>query len=69
MAKAKKASLGTWKVARQGENQVVVTLPAGMKITGNDIKMEDLVSAIVTYQSLKKGRIVLLCCSGNMAIA
>lgn len=61
--------LGTWKIERQGETEIVVTLPEGMEITGNDLTIEDVLAAIANYNAIKSGRAVAKCCSGNMAIA
>jgi hypothetical protein len=60
--------LGSWKIKRAGENQIVLTIPAGMKLQGDDLTIEDLMGAISNYMIVKKGR-VLACCSGNIAIA
>jgi hypothetical protein len=40
-----------------------------MVVTGRTITIDDLLSAIATANSLEKGRVVVKCCSGNMAIA
>ena len=75
MARARKKAvtmsgkaLGNWKVKRAGERQLVLTLPSGMKLKGDDLKIEDVLGAISNYMVVKKGR-VLACCSGNVAIA
>lgn len=60
--------LGNWKVKRSGENQILLTIPEGMKIQGDNLSVEDLMGAISNYMIVKKGR-VLACCSGNVAIA
>lgn len=60
--------LGNWKIKRAGENQIVVTIPEGMTIQGDQLTVEDLMGAISNYMIVKKGR-VLACCSGNVAIA
>lgn len=60
--------LGAWKVRRAGETQLMVTIPPGLSIKGNDLTIEDLLGAISNYMVVKKGR-VLACCSGNVAIA
>ena len=68
--KGKKQSkkLGDWKVKRKGDNQLVITIPEGMKIQGKELTEEDVLGAISNYMVVKKGR-VLACCSGNIAIA
>ena len=60
--------LGSWKIKRAGENQIVLTIPDGMKLQGDSLTIEDLMGAISNYMIVKKGR-VLACCSGNIAIA
>ena len=60
--------LGNWKVKKAGENQIVLTIPEGMKIQGENISIEDVLGAITNHMIVKKGR-VLACCSGNIAIA
>jgi hypothetical protein len=60
--------LGNWKIKRVGENQIILTIPEGMKIQGDKLSIEDVLGAITNSMIVKKGRI-LACCSGNMAIA
>ncbi len=60
--------LGNWKVRRAGETEILLTIPAGMAIKGDNLSVEDLLGAISNYMVVKKGR-VLSCCSGNIAIA
>lgn len=60
--------LGTWKVKRAGNNQIVITIPDGMKIVGEELTIEDILGAVANYMVVKRGRI-LACCSGNIAIA
>ena len=60
--------LGEWEIKRSGEREILVTIPDGMKIKGDDLTIEDLLGAISNYIVVKKGR-VLGCCSGNVAIA
>lgn len=60
--------MGTWKVKRAGENQLIVTVPSGLTIQGDDLTIEDLLGAISNYMVVRKGR-TLACCSGNIAIA
>lgn len=60
--------LGTWKVKRQGDNQLVLTIPEGLTLQGDQIAIEDVLGAISNYMIVKKGR-ALACCSGNIAIA
>jgi hypothetical protein len=71
-AKAKgkrRKKLGSWKVRRVGENQLMVTLPAGMKMTSTGpIKIEDLLSGIANYISAKKDP-TITCCSVNLMVA
>ncbi len=62
-------TLGDWKVERQGESRVTVTLPEGMTVSGDDVTIEDVLTAIANHNAIKAGRIVAKCCSGNMAIA
>ncbi len=69
-----KKKLGTWKVQRKSDRVLEVTLPEGMKITGNSINIEDLVDAANRYEVMKggvpdEGEITVKCCHGNTAIA
>jgi hypothetical protein len=75
MAKAKRGPrtasgkrLGIWKVKRVGDAQILLTIPAGMSIKGQELAIEDVVAAASNYLVVRKGR-VLRCCSGNVAIA
>ena len=68
MAEPAPKKLGTWKIKRVGDNQIMVTIPDGMKIQGDSLSVEDLLAAAANYQVVKKGR-ALACCSGNIAIA
>ena len=61
--------LGEWKVERSGEDKLVVTLPEGMVVTGEDLTVEDVLSAIANHRAINSGRAVVKCCSGNVAIA
>jgi hypothetical protein len=63
-----KKRLGEWKVRRVGENQITIDIPEGMKVTGENLTIEDLLGAISNYIVVRQGR-VLACCSGNIAIA
>ncbi len=65
----KKTKLGDWKVERESDNKVVVTLPKGMEVIGDDLTIEDVLSAIANHKAITSGRVVVKCCSGNMAIA
>lgn len=65
----KKGALGKWTVKRVSETQVTVTLPKGMVATSEKLTIDDLLSAIATANALEKGRVVVKCCAGNMAIA
>lgn len=65
----KKTSLGKWSVKRVSETEVTVKLPKGMVATSDNLTIDDLLSAIATANALEKGRVVVKCCSGNMAIA
>lgn len=65
----KKKPLGKWSIARVSESELTVKLPKGMVVTGKQVTVDDLLSAIATTNSLEKGRVVVKCCSGNMAIA
>ena len=60
--------LGDWAVKRAGDREILITIPDGMNIKGDDLEIEDLLGAISNYFVVKKGR-VLGCCSGNVAIA
>jgi hypothetical protein len=61
--------LGSWKVRRVGENQLMVTLPPGMKMTSKGpIKIEDVLSGIANYMSAKKDP-TMSCCSVNLMVA
>jgi len=64
----KKGALGKWSVKRVSDTEVVVKLPKGMKATSDKLTIDDLLSAIATANALEKGRVVVKCCSGNMAI-
>ena len=61
-------ALGNWKVRRAGEKQLLITIPPGLSIKGDNLTIEDVLGAISNYMVVKKGR-VLACCSGNVAIA
>ncbi|MDF0682629.1 MAG: hypothetical protein P0116_16850 [Candidatus Nitrosocosmicus sp.] len=62
--------LGEWKITRKGDNEIIVKLPEGMKITGEDLVIEDLLAAIANHNANEKGRNVMMrCCAGNLAIA
>jgi hypothetical protein len=67
--KAKAAKLGKWSIARVSDTELTVKLPKGMVVTGKTVTVDDLLAAIATANSLEKGRVVVKCCSGNMAIA
>lgn len=67
--KPRRKKLGNWKVRRRGETQVVLTLPKGMRVTGRKVSMRDVLNAIAIHRKVKKGGVVIKCCSGNMAIA
>lgn len=60
--------LGNWRIKRVGDNQILLTIPDGMKIQSGRLTLEDVLAAGINYQVVKKGRI-LACCSGNIAIA
>ena len=73
---SKKKKLGEWKVKKTSGNEVVVTLPEGMSITGKSFTIEDLLEAIQRHRTLKEGsvggsgdEVVVKCCGGNTAIA
>ena len=70
MARKSKSTkkLGPWKVKRVGDDQILITVPKGMKIKGKNLVIEDVLAAGTNYVVVKKGR-VLACCSGNIAIA
>ncbi len=61
-------TLGEWSVRRVGDNQIMLTIPDGMTLKGDDLTIEDVLAAGANYQVVKRGR-VLACCSGNIAIA
>jgi len=67
--KSKQCQLGDWKVKRKGDYQLIVTLPDGMEVTDDDITIEDILSAIANKKAIDSGRVVVKCCSGNIAIA
>jgi len=67
-SRKRKTKLGTWKVKRVGDNQILITIPSSMKLKGQKLVIEDVVAAASNYMVVKKGR-VLACCSGNVAIA
>jgi hypothetical protein len=61
--------MGKWQIKRQGENQLVVTLPEGLKIDGDGpLTVEDLLHGISVYMSGKKGPIVA-CCTRRVMMA
>lgn len=60
---------GGWKVTRKGNNQVVVTLPDDVHLTGEDLTIEDLLATATAKAAADTGRAVVRCCSGDMAIA
>ena len=67
--KAKATKLGKWSIVRVSDTELTVKLPKGMVVTGKTVTVDDLLAAIATANSLEKGRVVVKCCSGNMAIA
>jgi len=66
-SRKKSPRLGKWKVKRVGENQIELTLPKGMVITGEPLSIEDVLKAIAN--SIPPDAPTLKCCSGNTAIA
>ena len=71
MAKKKsgRKKVGTWKIKRVGENQLTVTIPAGMTIRNDaPVTVEDLLSGIANYMAAKKG-LTVSCCSANLMVA
>jgi hypothetical protein len=60
--------LGEWTVKRHGENEILLTIPEGMTLEGEDLTIEDVMAAGANYFVVKQGR-TLACCSGNVAIA
>jgi hypothetical protein len=68
IVKEQRQELGNWEVKRAGKREILVTVPEGITIQGDDLAIEDLLGAISNYILVKNGR-VLACCSGNLAIA
>jgi hypothetical protein len=71
MAKKKNArkKVGSWKIKRIGENQLAITIPAGMNIRkGADVTVEDLLSGIANYMAAKRG-LDVTCCSASVMVA
>lgn len=66
--KGRSKYLGEWRVKRVGDDQILLTIPDGMTLQGDDLAIEDVAAAVSNYMVVKKGR-VLACCSGNVAIA
>ncbi len=66
--KTGRKELGDWTIKRVGDDQILLTIPDGMKIQADELSLEDLIAAGANYQVVKQGRI-LACCSGNIAIA
>lgn len=60
--------LGEWKIRKKGARELIVTIPDGLSIVGNDLTHEDLLGALCNYLIVKQGR-ALACCHGNIAIA
>ncbi len=48
--------LGAWNIKRISRRKIQITLPKGMHVTGEDLPIEDLLSAIATHSSIKAGR-------------
>ena len=66
--KARK-KLGSWKVRRVGDNQLMVTLPDGMKMTSKGpVKIEEVLSGIANYMAAKKDP-TIKCCSVSLMVA
>ena len=65
----KRKKLGKWKVSRQSETEVLVKLPAGMKVIGPNPTIEDIVHAVATKMEADSGPISPQCCHGDVAIA
>ncbi len=61
--------LGEWTVERISDTQVILRLPEGMIVTGQDVTIEDVLHAISTHSAIKAGRPVVKCCGGSTAIA
>jgi len=51
-----KVSLGNWMVRKIDGSRFVVTLPAGMRVTGDELPVCDLLSAIAIHRSLAASR-------------
>jgi hypothetical protein len=67
--KRSKKKVGKWKIKRIGENQLAITLPAGMTIRGDaEVTVEDLLSGIANFMAAKKG-LVVSCCSASVMVA
>jgi hypothetical protein len=67
--RAARPTLGEWKVRRSGETELTLTLPKGMVVTSSKVTIEDVLQAIATHNSIKRGRPVVKCCGGGTAIA
>ena len=68
-AKRAKKKLGNWKVRRVGDNQLMVTIPAGMKMAAKGpITIEDVLGGIANYIAAKKNPSIA-CCSVNLMVA
>ena len=63
------SKLGEWKITRKNDDEIIVKLPEGMKTTGEDIIIEDLLTAIANHSAIERGRNIMRCCGGNVAIA
>ena len=72
-----KKQIGEWKILRKSDKSLEIELPEGMKITGEDFTIEDLLDAIQKYKVFKSGEgtstqdgeVTVKCCHGNTAIA
>jgi hypothetical protein len=68
-AKAKRKKLGNWKVRRVGQNQLMVTIPTGMKVSAKGpISIEDVLGGIANYIAAKKNPRIA-CCSVSLMVA
>jgi len=53
---SKNKLLGDWKVEKISKNKLSITLPKGMVITGDDLLIGDVLSAIANYYAITSGR-------------
>jgi len=71
-----KKKLGSWKINRKSDSTIEVEIPEGMKITGSNLDIDDLLDAIQRFKVIKHGvqntseeEITVKCCHGGIVIA